>query len=139
LAADDWDAGAGASLQAALGQLTQVSLRGNEHFWHQQGEAVRQATEAARTLAATPHLQAARHAFGHLSPILLAWSDTFGWPAALGLRVYTCGMATDMPEGGIWMQQSGAVRNPYYGAPMLACGAEASSIPMLESSADHQH
>ena len=37
------------------------------------------------------------------------------------LKVYHCPMA---PKPGLWFQEKGPLRNPYYGAEMLTCGSE---------------
>ena len=39
-----------------------------------------------------------------------------------GIEVAYCPMAFNY-EGGRWLQQSGDISNPYYGASMLRCGA----------------
>ena len=70
--------------------------------------------EAARTLAATGDLEAARTAFGPLSDALIAYAEGAG----LGdLKVAYCPMAD-----AAWVQKDGTIANPYYGSQMLTCG-----------------
>ncbi len=69
---------------------------------------------AASTLAAAKDISAAREALKLLSQPLSMWA-TMSTPA--GVDVVYCSMAK-----GSWLQKAGAVRNPYYGAKMLACG-----------------
>ena len=71
--------------------------------------------EAARTLAATGDIQAARKAFGGLSDALIEYADTVG----IGeLKVAYCPMADRR-----WVQKEGAIANPFFGAFMLTCGS----------------
>lgn len=75
---------------------------------------------ALPTLADADDLAGARIAFGHVSAPLARLVAA----AAPGLAVERarCGMAQGVPEQGIWLQRPGPLRNPYFGAAMLACG-----------------
>ena len=69
---------------------------------------------AATALAAEASIDRAREAFKELSKPMALWGS-MSKPA--GIDVVFCSMAK-----GSWLQKSGAVRNPYHGASMLACG-----------------
>ncbi len=45
----------------------------------------------------------------------------FGNPLDTALRLAFCPMAFDS-KGAEWIQQDGALKNPYYGQTMLRCG-----------------
>ena len=51
------------------------------------------------------------------------------------LKVYYCPMA---PKPGLWFQEKGPLRNPYYGAEMLTCGSEVRALPGASPSARPQ-
>jgi Cu(I)/Ag(I) efflux system membrane fusion protein len=42
-------------------------------------------------------------------------------PEAAMFKIYRCPMA---PKPGLWIQQQGPLRNPFYGSEMLECGVE---------------
>ena len=72
---------------------------------------------AAGTLAGAPDLAAARLAFGTLSDAVVAYADAAGSATGDGVHVMFCPMVDKQ-----WLQKGEAVRNPYYGKSMLACG-----------------
>ena len=37
-------------------------------------------------------------------------------------------MTTGAPEGGVWLQRAGPVRNPYFGTAMLMCSRSAEPL-----------
>ena len=79
------------------------------------GEHAEALQAAARTLAAAGDLNSARTAFGPLSDALITYANDTG----LGdLKVAFCPMANKS-----WVQEGGAIANPYYGSQMLTCGA----------------
>ena len=71
-------------------------------------------TESAKALAQAKDLKAARDAFKLVSRPMAMWV-TMSKPD--GVSVVFCSMAK-----GSWLQKSSEIRNPYYGASMLACG-----------------
>lgn len=78
----------------------------------------------AEALAAASNVMQAREAFGRLSPGFAALAEG----SDRALTRYVCGMA-DAPESGVWLQAEGtAPRNPYFGAAMLACHRDATSL-----------
>ncbi len=101
-----------AALAAALPGLDPAKVSG-EHAKHY-ADLPQSLRSAAEGLAAAKDLVAAREAFKAVSRPMAMWV-TMSQPA--GLDVVFCSMAK-----GSWVQRSGPVRNPYYGASMLACG-----------------
>jgi hypothetical protein len=81
-------------------------------------------------------IHAARIAYGSLSDSFKHLVRTVGVPANYGKAVYSyvCGMASDVPEEGIWLQIGEKVRNQYFGSAMLKCHSEKMQMPV--SSAD---
>jgi len=77
--------------------------------------ALAAAADPAKAIAAAADIKAARAAFGDLTDILLkvAGDGTGG----AGVRVAYCPMVKKS-----WLQASGEIANPYYGASMLRCG-----------------
>lgn len=69
---------------------------------------------AAAALEGAKDLKAAREAFKALSRPVVMWASM---SKPEGLSVMYCSMAK-----GSWLQSDTAVRNPYYGKSMLACG-----------------
>lgn len=76
---------------------------------------------AAGALSAAADLAAARLAFGTLSDAVVTYADAAGTAAGDGVHVMFCPMVDKQ-----WMQKGEAVRNPYYGKSMLACGEKKS-------------
>ncbi|MFQ5551823.1 MAG: DUF3347 domain-containing protein [Gemmatimonadales bacterium] len=69
---------------------------------------------AADELAKASDLDAAREAFKRLSRPMAAWAAVAAPP---GISVVYCPMADAK-----WLQMAGAVRKPYFGSRMRACG-----------------
>ena len=81
-------------------------------------------------------VKAARIAYGSLSDSFKHFIAAVGVPANYGKPVYSyvCGMAPNVPQGGIWLQTGESVRNPYFGSAMLRC--HSAKMQMSVSSAD---
>ena len=78
------------------------------------GDAGMPLAETADALAATTDIEAARDAFGPLSDALIAYAEEQG----LGeLKMAFCPMVNKS-----WIQEDGAIANPFYGSFMLTCG-----------------
>lgn len=69
---------------------------------------------AAKAIQAAADIKVAREAFKDLSKPMAMWASMLK-PA--GVSVMYCSMAK-----GSWLQTDTAIKNPYYGAQMLACG-----------------
>ena len=126
LASDRTDPAAAGRLAAALAREAQTAPPGDPHRWHRLAAPLAQAQAASDALRQTDDLDRARQLFGRLSVSVAALVDAAD--AGHGLERHTCGMA-DAPEGGVWLQRAGAVRNPYYGTAMLLCSRRSVSLP----------
>lgn len=72
---------------------------------------------AARELASTTSLQAARDAFSKLSEAVIAYADKTRTPMDKDVVTMYCPMVKKS-----WMQKGEQVRNPYLGSSMANCG-----------------
>lgn len=123
--ADDRTAPAAAgTLADALRRATETAPASDPHLWHRAAADVAAAQAAADALRQSQSLGDARAAFGRLSVPFSALVAATG--EADGLERHTCGMTAGAPEGGVWLQRTGPVRNPYFGTAMRMCsrGAE---------------
>lgn len=82
-------------------------------------ESLEDVVEAAKGMKAT-EIQALREQF---KPLSHAVGHLVERQAVAGHGIYYCPMAD-----AYWVQKSGAVKNPYYGAKMLACGEVVSKV-----------
>jgi hypothetical protein len=73
---------------------------------------------AAVQLASATDLADARVKFGMLSDSIDRYMSSRHLAAPAGVRVAWCPMAMRP-----WLQNDGALRNPYYGSQMLTCGS----------------
>lgn len=80
----------------------------------------KQISAQASTLASAKDLAAARDAFKGLSEVLSRWATE---SKRTDVAVFRCSMANAS-----WLQRAdqSAIRNPYYGSEMLACGERVS-------------
>ena len=99
------------------------------HFWHMRADAVAAVRDHALALAEADGLDDARQAFGHLSAAYVALVEAHGAPADYDLSRFTCGMRSDLPGGGVWLQRGAEPRNPYFGARMLTCATSGAAVP----------
>ena len=105
------------SLATAVARVDASAVTGPEaEFYRAIPEAAASAGEA---LAAADSLEEARERFLMLSRALAPWARN---ARPEGIDLVWCSM-----KPGGWMQRSGAIRNPYYGATMLACGEKVNS------------
>jgi Cu(I)/Ag(I) efflux system membrane fusion protein len=100
------------AIETASKKLDAKSVTG-EHAKHYEHLPMKLA-QAAKKLAAAGDIDSAREALKELSKPMAMWG-TMSKPK--GVVVVFCSMAK-----GSWLQRKGGVRNPYYGASMLACG-----------------
>ena len=139
LASDQFDAAAAQSFAAAFDRAVAEAPSDDPHLWHARMEEVEAVRAAAAALASAGDLAAARTAFGELSVPFVALVQAHGVPAGYDLARFTCGMAQDVPEGGVWLQRDGELRNPYFGAAMLTCGRRDGALPPMDhGDAGHQ-
>jgi hypothetical protein len=72
---------------------------------------------AAAQMTSAGELDDAREKFGRLSEAIDTYMKGFHMKAPEGVRTAWCPMALKP-----WLQQDGAIANPYYGKSMPACG-----------------
>lgn len=105
------------SYLAAQEALAKDDLAGARQALHSlAGQASAPVQALAASAAATADLEAVRAVFKPLSEELVRRV----WPA--GYAVASCPMA-DGGKGARWVQKKDQIRNPYFGASMLRCGA----------------
>lgn len=113
--AGDSSAGVAAAARAIASLTAKLDEKGvkGKHAAHYTGLPAKIKASAA-ALARAKAIAGQREAFKQLSAPLAIWAKA-ARPA--GIIVVHCSMAP-----GSWLQQGKAIRNPYYGAKMLACG-----------------
>jgi multidrug efflux pump subunit AcrA (membrane-fusion protein) len=122
---------------AAVDELLQRPIPGDEHFWHRHTE-VAAVRGGALALARAPDLEAARLAFADTSVALSTLVRATGVPRALGADVHElrCPMFREDQGGGLWLQTAGAVRNPFMGTIMLECHDRELALPAAGAAED---
>ena len=121
LAADD--SSAAQSALGSMGKLLEgISSSGlsTEHrtLWREEVPSLRAAVETA---ASAEGIEPLRTAFASISEGMLIIVREFGHDASSNLIEAYCPMAFN-DEGAAWLQKGSDIRNPYFGASMLACG-----------------
>jgi len=81
------------------------------------GEAGAPIAKAAKTVAASADLKAARDNFGPLTDAVVAAAKADGWKDLGDVKLAYCPMVKQS-----WLQKEATIRNPYYGTAMSACG-----------------
>ena len=81
-------------------------------------------------LADTSDIKTARGIYGALSESVNHLIAPIGAPTSDEKPVYKyiCGMASDVPQGGVWLQKGAPARNPYFGSSMLRCYSEQTQV-----------
>lgn len=81
-------------------------------------------------LANTSDIKTARVIYGSLSEAVNHLITPSGAPTRDEEPVYkyVCGMASDVPQGGVWLQKGTPARNPYFGSSMLRCYSEQTQV-----------
>ena len=106
------------------------------HFWHIHQLIAETIHDQAHELAELSDIKAARIAYGILSDAWIHFLQVTGIPTHYEKPVhgFVCGMAKDMPEQGIWLQDDQENRNPYFGTSMLMCHREKFNMAVTPSS-----
>ena len=115
-----------AAFRSAFAGTLETAPTSDPHFWHMRGDETAAVLAAATALVGTGDLETARAAFAALSLPFADLAEASGLPD--GVARYTCGMRSDLPGDGVWLQREGAVRNPYFGGAMAMCGRPASGV-----------
>lgn len=117
------------TLGAAVETMTATPPEGQPHFWHERMAETATLQVQARALASAEDLASARLAFGAFSGAFVPLVEGTGVPEGFEIARFTCGMFSQSPEGGLWLQRDGATRNPYFGSAMLTCGTRDGAVP----------
>ncbi|MFT6830941.1 MAG: Cu(I)/Ag(I) efflux system membrane fusion protein [Planctomycetota bacterium] len=144
------DPGSAGSALKSMGQLLEdVSPAGlsAEHrtLWREEVASLRAAIESA---AGTEAIEPLRESFEAASISMLTIVREFGHDASSNLVEAYCPMAFN-DAGASWLQEGRDIRNPYFGASMLACGDVreefithgelAEAAPMDHAAMGHDH
>jgi hypothetical protein len=81
------------------------------------GEAGKAMAKAARAVADSRDIKAARDAFGGLSEAVVAAAKAEGWKDLGDVKLAYCPMVQRS-----WLQKDEKISNPYYGSAMSTCG-----------------
>ena len=116
---DDVNAKAHAMIEA----LHVVESEVPDELWNAHEKHTKTIHDTAHELGDLSDIKAARIAYGSLSDSFKHFITAVGVPSNYEKSIYSyvCGMAPDVPEGGIWLQTDEPVRNPYFGSAMLRC------------------
>jgi len=118
--------------------LLAVQLPETPHFWHQHDEIATVRAKALELIDLEP-LDQVRLKFADLSVALAKLAKATGIPPSYGRQVQQlhCPMYREGQGGSVWLQVSGAVRNPFFGETMLGCFDQRTVLPVTgESSAE---
>lgn len=90
-----------------------------------------------RELGDSSDIKTARVIYGSLSEAVNHLITPIGAPTRDDKPVYkyVCGMASDVPQGGVWLQKGAPARNPYYGSSMLRCYSEQTQVSAADTKA----
>ncbi|HNR30591.1 MAG TPA: efflux RND transporter periplasmic adaptor subunit [Candidatus Hydrogenedentes bacterium] len=137
LANDDGHAAAEGipALRDALGEVDGALIEGDARTeWEGRRAAIETALDAIK--GAGHDIGKQRAAFAPLSTVLIQALEQFGVAGDAAIHVTHCPMAFDK-AGADWLQSDRAVRNPYFGASMLQCGAVTRSI--VDDTGERRH
>ena len=121
----------------AVDDLLNVEIPDDPHFWHRHDEIATVRGQALQIAGATD-IATARLAFADLSVALVKLVKASGIPPTITFEFQElhCPMFREGQGGSIWLQPSGDVRNPFFGAVMLKCFDERRTLPVTGQSAD---
>ena len=125
------------AFNTAFGLAIQTAPADDPHVWHQRATETAAVRTQALALASATDLASARKAFGELSAPFASLIDAVGVPEDFELVRHTCGMQPQAPEGGVWLQNEGPVRNPYFGGAMRMCSLEQAPAAPAHNEAGH--
>ncbi|MDE0301342.1 MAG: hypothetical protein OXN17_22170 [Candidatus Poribacteria bacterium] len=86
--------------------------------------------EYGHELGDVSDIKTARTIYGSLSEAVNHLVTPTGVPTKDEKPVYkyVCGMASDVPQGGVWLQKGFPARNPYFGSSMLRCYSDQAQV-----------
>lgn len=133
LAADSIDGIAEHSrlLAGAVDQMIGVPVAGGNDFWIHRDDVATVRGKALQLIDAKDIKQARLH-YADLSVALSQFVTAVGVPKDFNSAVEQlhCPMFLEGQGGGLWMQKTGSVRNPYFGAVMLGCFDQRFALPV---------
>ena len=99
-------------------------------LWESHKDHISAIHDYSHELGGTSDIKTARMAYGSLSEAVIRLVAAIGTPASDENPVYKyiCGMASDVPQGGVWLQKGAPARNPYFGSSMLRCYSEQTQV-----------
>ena len=112
----------------AFGLAIEDAPADDPHLWHMRADETTAVQAHASSLVQAADLVSARAAFGELSAPFASLIEAVGSPEGFDLVRHTCGMQSEAPEGGVWLQRAGDVQNPYFGGAMQICSREHSPV-----------
>ncbi|MDA3963377.1 MAG: efflux RND transporter periplasmic adaptor subunit [Planctomycetota bacterium] len=111
--------------------LVAETTAADEHFLHRYPLLGQLRDEVTALDASSP--EALRPGFGAVGITLSSLLQRFGQPAGLSEPIagWRCGMFSDAPDKGVWIQAGAEARNPFYGASsgMHECAVDQWSLP----------
>ncbi|MCB9917382.1 MAG: efflux RND transporter periplasmic adaptor subunit [Planctomycetes bacterium] len=127
----------GLEIATAVDAMIAVEIPGHELFWNEHDE-VATVRGKAFAMAGSPELAEARLLFSDLSIALSKLLRATGVPSSPAGRLEElhCPMFLENQGGATWLQRSGDVKNPYFGAKMLSCFDERRALPPAGTEAE---
>ncbi len=121
--ASDTTEGVNVKAQAMLEAFNTLEGAAPTDLWSAQKVHTTMIHDTLHRLGTLSDIKATRIGYGALSDSFRHFIAAAGVPATYEKPVYSyvCGMAPDVPEGGIWLQTGESARNPYFGSAMFRC------------------
>jgi hypothetical protein len=82
------------------------------------GKPAAKIASAAKEVSKATKIGDVRTAYGKMSEALVAYLDAQKRSPGKGIKIAVCPMVQKP-----WLQQEGAIENPYFGSEMLSCGS----------------
>lgn len=118
-------------IAGGVDRLLEIEIPGRPHFWHRHDEVATIRGKALELVDAAD-IEQARLSFADLSVALGTLVRATGIPPSYDGAVHElrCPMYREGQGGSIWLQPAGRARNPFYGALMLECHSERTTLPV---------
>ena len=99
-------------------------------LWESHNDHVLAIHDSGQQLGDSSDIKTARVIYGSLSEAVNHLITPIGAPTRDDKQVYkyVCGMASDVPQGGVWLQKGFPARNPYFGSSMLRCYSDQTQV-----------
>ena len=99
-------------------------------LWESQKDHTLAIHDYGHELGDVSDIKTARAIYGSLSEAVNHLVTPTGVPTKDEKPVYKyiCGMASDVPQGGVWLQKGSPARNPYFGSSMLRCYSDQAQV-----------